>query len=607
MKTKTMKKALSLFLAVFMIALAMPFTLLTAVAQDAVNNTLSIESVELKGYFKDSKGSRVYLAGHPATASALYELYNGDIACGSSEGDDEVLTFASKSGSNATAYKTSQFVDGVYTCSETEDYDDGYYGVLVIELANVSNVDTFNLWCDSTYAANYPKWISNKSYDIWYSTDGVKYYTTDALKFEDANSEYEAGVYVKQDGTEQGAVVHEVDLGGVAAKYIAVAVNGHATGTTQNEMVFHEVSVEGSTIAVPVSVEGMQPSLIDPDAFRIVGTTTGLNAKEVGFKVDIAHTYEDEIERVETSIKSVDLTLTNGTKNTNVSSFYGSDSSGLGMIDGDRYNTNYGEGSNNDAFPYYWSDYLHNAKRTFYLDDTGAFAKDNTGNAHTYHGYAVFTLDAVSSLDSVTIWLAADGNSSSAAKAWNTPENNWNMCDAYDILYSTDGITWTLDDDKQFEGMCGTGSAVGSGWSTQEELGNITTVTKDGYVRAGHSVPMNGQKALYIAIALKKGSNEAGQNVVIGEVTVEGTIDPEVNKTATFAEGTTTVYTSILADGETYSVDGAFIYALALDGIPSNGVCVIEVTPYFIPKGSDVKVYGETVSFKFVDGVAVQN
>ena len=56
MKTKTMKKALSLFLAVLMIALAMPFTLLTAVAQDAVNNTLSIESVELKGYFKDSKG-----------------------------------------------------------------------------------------------------------------------------------------------------------------------------------------------------------------------------------------------------------------------------------------------------------------------------------------------------------------------------------------------------------------------------------------------------------------------------------------------------------------------------------------------------------------------
>jgi len=71
---------------------------------------------------------------------------------------------------------------------------------------------------------------------------------------------------------------------------------------------------------------------------------------------------------------------------------------------------------------------------------------------------------------------------------------------------------------------------------------------------------------------------------------------------ATFTDGTDTVYTSIYADGESVSFDGKLIYALALDGIPQNGEVDIDVTPYFIPQGSDVKVYGEVGSFSFIDG-----
>ena len=280
-----------------------------------------------------------------------------------------------------------------------------------------------------------------------------------------------------------------------------------------------------------------------------------------------------------------------------------------GMIDGDAYDSSR---SANDSWPYFYSQYLRSNSKYYYLDDLGNIAESTEDTADTYRGYVVFELSALSEMDSLTIWLAADGHKSDTAKAWSNPTANWNMCNAYDILSSTNGETWTIN--GEFDDMCGIGSAKGVGFPDEGDS-DYASKTQDGYERVGHKVALNGTIAKYVAVAIKEGNNETDSStgealhgVVIGEVTVEGITvadTVEVTKTASFTDGTTTVYNSILADGETVSFDGKYVYALALDGVPSDGTVNIDVMPYFIPKGTNVKVYGKTGSFEIIDGKAL--
>ena len=460
-------------------------------------------------------------------------------------------------------------------------------------MANVSNVDTFNLWCDSTYAANYPTWISNKSYDIWYSLDGETYYTNDALKFTDAVSAYEDGVYVKKDGTEQSGVVHAVELGGVMAQYIAIAVTKFAPGTTQNEMVFHEVSAEGNVVDIPVSVDGLQLNKFDSSKVRLVGTVSNTKVKEVGFKVDMTWATSMSENSKFAAIKSVkydgwfateegtskEVVLADGHKNDKI-------------IDGTT-NPGYTDGEADAADESYTGGVAGTLKKTSHFVD-GVYSYSKTENySDGYYGVLFLNLDALSEIDTLNLWC-------DSIYAEQYP--GWVSNSDYDIWYSVDGVTYETSDSLKFSDV------ADKNGPDSDFYKNGTFVEKDGTERntVVHSIEMQGVYAKYIAIAVRGIAPGSSVNeLVFHEITVDGkALD---NKTASITEGTNTVYTSILADGETYSVDGAFIYALALDGIPSNGIFEIEVTPYFIPKGYDAKVYGETVSFKFIDGEIVRN
>ena len=242
------KRLLSLFLTLLMVVSTFATIAISVSATEAVS--VAIKSVELKGWAKDNKGTNITLAG----TTNIGKLYNGDLDHGTGAADEVLTTCYAK---GAEYLKTSRFNNGVYSYSQTEDYADGYFGVLFVELVNLCNVETFNLWCSEGYAEQWPAWVTNEAYDIWYSEDGVNYTTNDNLKFSgmatstDYNHDYyKSAKFTKVGGEQQDAVVHAIDMGGVDAKYIAIAVKGTVPATTQNEMVFHEISVEGTTIGV---------------------------------------------------------------------------------------------------------------------------------------------------------------------------------------------------------------------------------------------------------------------------------------------------------------------------------------------------------------------
>ena len=178
-----------------------------------------------------------------------------------------------------------------------------------------------------------------------------------------------------------------------------------------------------------------------------------------------------------------------------------------GMIDGDPY----GARGDNTEYPYFYSDPYAACNTKLYIDSI-----DET---RTYYGYAMFELNGMSKLDDVTIWLAADGHNASAAADWSNPKADWNINNAYDILVSTDGETWTLM--GSYSNMCGTKSEQGSGFPTSGDA--LAEKTVDGYKRLGHKVALDGAEAKYVAVAVKEGTYSNKKRIVIGEVTVSGT------------------------------------------------------------------------------------
>ncbi len=227
MKKRTLKKALSLFLAVLMIALALPLTMLPIAAEES--ETIATTITHAKIFAKRSDG---------------YDLHTsyGSVA-GMIDGDPYDT---SADGRSKRPYYESESISSPYTPLMVGSTMSLYYGYAVFELNGLSTLDDVTIWltgngyaADKAVAWSDPtsSWGINDGYEILVSTDG------------------ETWTFLKEfsgmcgDGTDPGAkfpvegdaayasktvdgylrVGHKIDLrdgegNGVSAKYVAVAV-----------------------------------------------------------------------------------------------------------------------------------------------------------------------------------------------------------------------------------------------------------------------------------------------------------------------------------------------------------------------------------------------
>ena len=556
MKTKTMKKALSLFLAVLMIALALPFTLLI-VSAETESTTLEIESATY--YSKRPNGADLGFIGAYPISKAYDNKMTGD----------SVAQTAAEAGLEKHYWLDT---DGTFK----NDYDEGtqkgeYYGVMIVKLKDYSNIKNFNIW---TCYYNDSKFLTNDGYDIYYSLDGVSY--TLKAKFTDLfdsnKSLYEQTRY---DGNYDA--VHKIAMDGVDAQYIAIALTG-VTKTSQNYAIFCELTVDGTVIDIPTSVAGIQQG--DNGAYRLVGATDSLNAEGVGFKLDITHTYEEDAVSVPASVSNVSF------------AGYYADESEIKF-----YSTyNLSRACDNDINTEAQTNNPQNKSfLKWYLDTDGTFKCDTDGTSDYYAIFYV-ELTEVSVLNTFDLWTYC------------APGDRWTWNNAYDIYYSADGTTYTAVEGAQFTGM-----SLNSASADYYKAGTYQG-TQNGYV---HKIDMNGATAKYVAVAVS-GLPVDRTEMVFYEASVDGTVAANtvtVTKTATYTtDATNVVYNSILADGETITakdIDEARydendkLYVLGITGIPQSGTVELEVTPYFIPVGTDIKLYGDAATFEFIDGKAL--
>ena len=199
-----------------------------------------------------------------------------------------------------------------------------------------------------------------------------------------------------------------------------------------------------------------------------------------------------------------------------------------GMIDGDPYKEFFdtdkdgklddGEIGGNfkrSERRYYESDAITAPYTDLYVDS----------EPHTYYGYAVFELNGMSALNDITIWLTGNGYNETTAAHWSDPTRSWSMNNAYEILVSDDGETWSFL--KEYTDMCGDGTVAGDNFPV---VGTDAYATKtvDGFPRVGFKMDLRDAegnvvvKTKYFAIAVTEPSKD--NCIDIGEVTVNGTV-----------------------------------------------------------------------------------
>ncbi len=234
MKAKTIKKTLSLFLAVLMIALTLPFALLTVSAEEITE--IDITGVTLFGnYLKDDLSTQAigFYGSYPAV-----NAFDGDITSDAqnSNGDD-------------LDYQMCYFdADGVMQNGENAS-GTSYYVVWIFELAAETEIDTLELWT----SFNDDRWMANNGYDIYYSADGSAYTAAEDASYSNVYSEVATnGYYVAGTYNSTSGFVHEIDMKDASAKYIAIAVSDLIV--ERDETIFHEVVVKGISEQVPPAV-----------------------------------------------------------------------------------------------------------------------------------------------------------------------------------------------------------------------------------------------------------------------------------------------------------------------------------------------------------------
>jgi len=160
--------------------------------------------------------------------------------------DGDIATDAQNSNSDTVGnlpYEMCYFdTDGVMKNGENTS-GTSYYVIWIFELAAEATVDTFNLWTSYN-----DRWMANNGYDIYYSADGNAYTAVEGASYsnvyteKDTNGYYVAGMYNSKDGS-----VHEIDMNGVTAKYIAIAVSDLVD--ERDESIVQEVVVKGTYVS----------------------------------------------------------------------------------------------------------------------------------------------------------------------------------------------------------------------------------------------------------------------------------------------------------------------------------------------------------------------
>lgn len=236
MKTRTMKKALSLFLAVLMIALAIPFTVLTAVAEDVT----TIKSVMLLAK-KSNSGDDIGTHPGDGTWGPVKFAFDGKVGTeAQSKGTKDCFP---------THYLDS---NNEFQCNYTEEGVGVYYGLWKIQLSALSNVEDFTIWSPESYL--HTRYFANDAYDIYYSTDDISYTKVNEETFTDICPKVDNGTganaleyFTLGEYNGQKGYKHVIDMNGVAAKYIVIAVVTPTYSKT-NDMILSEVSVNATPV-----------------------------------------------------------------------------------------------------------------------------------------------------------------------------------------------------------------------------------------------------------------------------------------------------------------------------------------------------------------------
>lgn len=260
MKVKNIKKALSLFLAVLMIALALLQTMLPVAAEETTNTTATtIKYAKL--FAKYSDGYDVH-----AQYGSVAAMIDGDPAPGyideDGQGDEDRTEY--------TYYQSDNLYDGImyyYLDSEkkltldTDGNNEVYMGYAVFELNGLSAIEDVTVWLAGDNATEWktPKtvWNMNDDYDILVSNDGetwnlLQSFTDMCGDGTNPGANFPAeGDDARAVGTD-GKLGHKIALDGAEAKYFAIGVKSgmNSTNTTgaRNAIVFGEVTVNGTVI-----------------------------------------------------------------------------------------------------------------------------------------------------------------------------------------------------------------------------------------------------------------------------------------------------------------------------------------------------------------------
>ena len=256
MKNKTMKKALSLFLAIVMIALALPLTILPVVAAEAaVGDATTIKSVKLLAKYGDE-----------------WDVHaNYGCVAAITDGDPQPGYVGSDKRGNYTYYQSDDLYDGItyyylddgkLVLDDPDGTDGIYMGYAIFELDGVNAIDDVTIWLAGDTAAEWQNpgtaWNMNNDYDILVSNDGETW--TVFNSFADMCGDgTNAGAGFPAEGnaaravdTATGKLGHKIDLNDTVAKYFAIGVkhgmNSKKDGKERNAIVFGEVTVNGTVV-----------------------------------------------------------------------------------------------------------------------------------------------------------------------------------------------------------------------------------------------------------------------------------------------------------------------------------------------------------------------
>ena len=360
-----------------------------------------------------------------------------------------------------------------------------YYGIFIVELSDSVAVDKLSLWGSDSWGF---EWMSNDGYDIYYSADGESYTAVDGASFENvyakqstADALYVAGNYNGKDG-----YVHDIDMGDVTAKYIAIAVADYVPASDNAEymeIIFYEIVVTKALIPETGEPDSSEPDNGESDT-PVVNEAVKIEVTK--FSAFGNHISADGLETPRVS-------------------FYASYPAAA-AFDGDiGTDAQICNNANKGNLPY---------EMCFFNPDgvmTNGVNIVSTGKSY----YVMFKikLEGVTSIDTLSLWTTYVDTKNAADRPYMA--NN-----GYDIYYSVDGEVYYAVEGASFED-------VYAKQSTKDALYVEGTYNeKDGHV---HEIDMGGVTAGYIVIAvsdLVAGANEA----LVSEVVVMGAPVPENNE-----------------------------------------------------------------------------